>query len=143
MVIFCGASDADDEAQNLRSSRRQMRQKPLDVDMTLNMMGDAPAQAVVQIVADCTVPAGWGWAEAEMTGSMSEDLVFVRVRRSSAEEELVRMVDSTALPCVRSGTEAEEIAAAASEGSNSVDMEDRRSQGVKTLSEAVAVVRDK
>lgn len=42
----------------------------------------------------------------------------------------------------RTGIEVEETAAAASEGLDSADMENRRSQDVMTLSAAVAVVQD-
>lgn len=112
-------SGAADEARDRNGSQRQMRQRPLDVDMARNKMGDGPAQVVVQTAEDCTVSAGLGWAEAEMTGSTSEALVFAGVRRSSSGEESARMVYcSAALPCTRSGTEGVETAAAASEGSN-------------------------
>lgn len=67
-----------------------MKQQPLDVDTALNMMDGGE---VVRIVAAGTAFAVSGQAEADTTGSTSEDRVSVDVRRSSVEEDSVRMVD--------------------------------------------------
>jgi hypothetical protein len=70
-----------------------MKQQPLDVDTALNMMDGALTGEVVQIVAAGTAFAVSGQAEADTTGSTSEDRVSVDVRRSSVEEDSVCMVD--------------------------------------------------
>jgi hypothetical protein len=94
LATSCGVNDAADDAQDLKHTRRQTKQKTgLDVDMVANKMDGALALAVVQIVVAGTVVVGLDWVEVDMTGSMSEDLAFEGMRRSSSEEESGRMED--------------------------------------------------
>jgi hypothetical protein len=106
-------------------------QRPLDVDMALNMADHVPAEEAAQSVAAGTAYAGTGQAEADMTDSKVEDRL----------SEAVRIVDSAALPCAETGMEGKGTAAAAPEDLDLVGIECGRSQDMKALFAALAVAR--
>jgi hypothetical protein len=55
-------------------------QRPLDLDMALNMTDDAPAEEAAQSVVAGTAYAGTGQAGADMTDSKLEDRLSEGVR---------------------------------------------------------------
>lgn len=86
-------SDAADEAPDLRSSRRQMKQRLLDVSMAPNKMDGGFAEVVGQIVAAGIASVGLDQAAARTRGPTLEGLVPVDVRRSFVEVECVDWMD--------------------------------------------------